>query len=249
MRKANVSQENNNVFASRLKDLISEKDLINEDIAKAVGVTRQGVGNWVNGVTVPDVLTAARLADFFGVSLDYLVGNTSVRSTEADLKAVCDYTGLDERAVDRLREINVSPPKKEYTSQFPKITDECYKRCLNIFIVDYLDDFLIDLLDSEIELFYLDKELKQLNEQLDNELNGAIPFSGSLSAKIDIIEEKADFCRYQTERTVRKMLKDYLEQVNWGFMLINGHKQLLKNFNHKNTEEEANNGEHQTSKE
>lgn len=244
MKKTKISPENNNVFASRLKELINEKSLINEDIAKAVGVTRQGVGNWVNGATVPDVLTAAKLADFFGVSLDYLAGKTSVRSIEADLKAVCDYTGLDERAVISLRQINVRPPKNEYSRQFPKITKECYKQCIDLFIVGYLDEFLTDLLDCEIEMFYFDKELKQLNKQLDDEMDGITPFSGSASEKIDIIEEKADFCRYQTERSIRKTIKLYLEQVNWGFMLINGHKQLLEILEQGNVEEVSDNGEH-----
>ena len=44
-----------------------------EDIAEAVGVSRQAVAKWESGETIPDLEKCKLLAELFGVSLDDLV--------------------------------------------------------------------------------------------------------------------------------------------------------------------------------
>lgn len=236
-------------FAQKLKMLRERKKLSLKKTAEDLGVTAQSLSLYENGMRTINIDLLRKVAQYFEVSSDYLIGLSDVATTDTELKAVCDYTGLDERAVGRLRQFNVRSSEKEYARQFPKTTDECYKHCINIFIGDYLDEFLTEILDNGIDLFYLDKELEKLNKQLDDEFDGDETFSSSILEKIDTIEEKADFCRYQTERSIRKLVKLYIEQVNWGFMLINGNKQLLEKYNQKNVEEATDNGEHQTPKE
>lgn len=48
------------------------------------------------------------LADFYGVSADYLLGITEIKSPSPDLRAICEYTGLSEAAVGTLRYLNES---------------------------------------------------------------------------------------------------------------------------------------------
>ena len=95
-----------NIFAKRLGELIKEHKLVHEDIAQAIDVTRQGVGKWVNGESVPDVLTVAKLAKFLGVSVDYLAGASEIKTTNAELKGVCEYTGLSENSINLLNLLN-----------------------------------------------------------------------------------------------------------------------------------------------
>lgn len=78
-----------NIFAKRLGELIKEHRLVHEDIAQAIDVTRQGVGKWVNGESVPDVLTVAKLAKFLGVSVDYLAGNSNIKSADVNIRTGC----------------------------------------------------------------------------------------------------------------------------------------------------------------
>ena len=89
-----------NIFAKRLSELIKERELTHESVAQGVGVTRQGVGKWVSGDSVPDVLTVAKLAKFFNVSVDYLAGNSDVHTADMKLQAVCEYTGLNEESIN-----------------------------------------------------------------------------------------------------------------------------------------------------
>lgn len=88
-----------NIFAKRLGDLIKEEGYTHENVAQGIGVTRQGVGKWVSGESVPDVLTAAKLAKFFDVSVDYLAGTSKIKDTNISVKSACEYTSLSESAV------------------------------------------------------------------------------------------------------------------------------------------------------
>lgn len=98
MKKATDTTQKN-IFAERLGDLIKEENYTHDRVAKAVGVTRQGVGKWISGESVPDVLTAAKLADFFCVSVDYLSGNCDIKYPDSSVKAACEYTTLSEDAI------------------------------------------------------------------------------------------------------------------------------------------------------
>ena len=44
-----------------------------------------------------------KLAEFFNVSADYLLGLSDVRSTEQDMRAACEVTGLSEETITKLK--------------------------------------------------------------------------------------------------------------------------------------------------
>lgn len=122
-----------NIFAQRLGDLIKENGYTHENVAQGIGVTRQGVGKWVSGESVPDVLTAAKLAKFFNVSVDYLAGNSNIKTSNINLQAVCAFTGLNEDTVENI--INrTSMPKPMYD----KYTKTTYSATM--FTSEYYED-------------------------------------------------------------------------------------------------------------
>lgn len=96
---AKATNTNLNIFAVRLKELIKEYGYTNEKVAQGIGVTRQGVGKWVNGESVPDILTTAKLATFFDVSVDFLAGTSKIKTPETSIKSACEYTLLTESAI------------------------------------------------------------------------------------------------------------------------------------------------------
>lgn len=65
---------------NNIKLLRVEKGLSQEQLAKEAHVTQTAVSQWEVGRTAPDKDIANLLADFFGVSLDYLLGRTSDRN-------------------------------------------------------------------------------------------------------------------------------------------------------------------------
>ena len=58
----------------RLKDLREDRDLSQSDIAALLGTTRQQVSKWETGVQMMGVDKYVKLAEFYNVSVDYLLG-------------------------------------------------------------------------------------------------------------------------------------------------------------------------------
>ena len=63
-----------------LKDVIRNErkklGLTQEKLAKLLNTTRQNVSNWETGYNIPSIELLIKLADFFEVSTDYLLGRT-----------------------------------------------------------------------------------------------------------------------------------------------------------------------------
>lgn len=77
-------------FAKRLKQLRLERDLSLDmvvydlDRKYNIEITKSHLSRWENEKNTPSLRFAAYLAAFYGVSLDYLIGNTDVK-TPVDL--------------------------------------------------------------------------------------------------------------------------------------------------------------------
>ncbi|GHU54195.1 transcriptional regulator [Clostridia bacterium] len=63
-----------NMFSKRLKTLRMSKNLKQSDLAKSVGVTNKAVSRIEVGQCAASIEVLCSLADYFNVSLDYLVG-------------------------------------------------------------------------------------------------------------------------------------------------------------------------------
>ena len=63
-------------MGNRIKDLREDMDLRQSDLAKATGIDQRTISNYETGKTAPDAYALIKLADFFNVSIDYLVGRT-----------------------------------------------------------------------------------------------------------------------------------------------------------------------------
>lgn len=62
----------------RIRALREDRDLRQIDVADATGIDQKTLSNYETGKTLPDAEGLVRLADFFGVSIDYLVGRVDV---------------------------------------------------------------------------------------------------------------------------------------------------------------------------
>lgn len=58
----------------RLTQLREKQEILQEDVAKAIGTSIIGYQRYEYGTQKPDSDTLIRLADYFGCSIDYLVG-------------------------------------------------------------------------------------------------------------------------------------------------------------------------------
>lgn len=63
-------------FAERIKHLRTERGMSQEAVGKVIGVKRYSVYGYEKGNNFPEVPGLITLADYFGVSTDYLLGRT-----------------------------------------------------------------------------------------------------------------------------------------------------------------------------
>lgn len=63
-----------NVFCERLKTLRLSQNLTLEQLASELNLVKQTIGNWEKGIRTPSLEASIALAEYFNVSLDYLVG-------------------------------------------------------------------------------------------------------------------------------------------------------------------------------
>jgi transcriptional regulator with XRE-family HTH domain len=67
-------------FARRLTELRKERKLSQNALALSLGYSRGQIGNYELGSREPDFSTLIKIAEFFNVSVDFLIGNTDARS-------------------------------------------------------------------------------------------------------------------------------------------------------------------------
>lgn len=64
---------------NRLRELREEKELRQIDVSLATGIDQKTLSNYETGKTNPDSYALLKLADFFEVSIDYILGRVEGR--------------------------------------------------------------------------------------------------------------------------------------------------------------------------
>ncbi len=70
------------MFSNRFYSLRKKVGLTQEQMAEKLSVTRQAIQKWEDGSSVPEAPRLISIAQFFNVSLDYLLTGVDTRSTE-----------------------------------------------------------------------------------------------------------------------------------------------------------------------
>ncbi len=148
-------------FASRLRELIDTNNLTLPVLAEAIGVSRQAIGQWREGNTVPDILDLKKLAAYFHVSSDYLLGITDVGSQNMNTKNICEITGLSEDAVSFL----ISDKSKLETTALNSILT-----ALNSRLLTTSQAFLNAAKIENLHLALLEKFIKEKDINISSEL-------------------------------------------------------------------------------
>ena len=69
-------------IAGNLRELRKGKDLTQEEVAEALGVSAQSVSKWERGDTMPDITLLPALANFYKVSVDTLIGMDKINDRQ-----------------------------------------------------------------------------------------------------------------------------------------------------------------------
>lgn len=108
MQKDGVS-----VFAQRLKQLRIEKNLLQKDLAHMLDISTSAYGFYEQGKRQPDLDTLCKLANFFDVTIDYLLGRSAIYSAPTEIADISDdetqllvrYRKMHEKQKDTLQKV------------------------------------------------------------------------------------------------------------------------------------------------
>lgn len=85
------------MLGERIKNLRMNKNLSQVDLAKCLGVTKQSVSNWENENIMPSIEMLIKIANYFSVSTDYLLGLSEKHTLNTD--------GLSELQISHIQTI------------------------------------------------------------------------------------------------------------------------------------------------
>lgn len=105
-----------NKISKNIYNLRKSRNLNQDEVAKFLGCSRATVTNYENGRRTPDYNVLIKIANFYNVSTDYILGVEKELSTnDPEKKIACRYTGLSQNSIDILHELN--------TLEFPECRD------------------------------------------------------------------------------------------------------------------------------
>ena len=102
-----------------LKKLRENASISQKALADAIGVSQQSVNKYENHNIEPDIETLIRIADFFGTSVDYLIGHSSVQ-----------------RRIEEVHMFELSDRESKVMEQYRKLTSK-QKACVDVVMESY----------------------------------------------------------------------------------------------------------------
>lgn len=109
-------------FPSAMRKLMEQKGITQNELADYIQKTRQAVAYYCDGSSSPDWETIAKIADFFDVSSDYLLGRTQDPSRHP---CAADELGLSVEAIAYIRSYS-NPARSKEMEELIK-PDDCLK--------------------------------------------------------------------------------------------------------------------------
>ena len=99
--KMDVAEKMHTPLAQRLYALITDANALKDHL----GVSIQAVNQYRLGLARPSLENLCKIADFYNVSTDYILGRTEEPSADPDIQKACSATGLSGNAIVRLHKV------------------------------------------------------------------------------------------------------------------------------------------------
>ena len=117
-------------IGSIIKKCRNVKNITQEQLADKLNVSVQTVSRWENGVNFPDITLLPLISEYFGVSVDYLLG---VKSRKTSVKLIRTKEVFSAETMDDLEGFMEKHKKERGTSKTVyDISEKCGKFYLEI---------------------------------------------------------------------------------------------------------------------
>ena len=198
-----------NSFTGRLNKLLQDSNLTREEFAKRCQVSGSALTNYLNGSRTPDAAKLKPICEEFSVSADWLLGLSDVRMPSTDLKAVVEYTGLSEAAINIIVKLS---QQKELSNAFSNMIEK--------------PEFP-ELIEKYYKYLELAKKIRERNSHVYEFYKGTINIETGETKVTKTAEIKEDgnvelnmydalfYCMDQTASTMKTICDEELYQTMW----------------------------------
>lgn len=147
MKKA-LNKEMKKILAERLENLIEEKKDTDYTLSipkqcKQMDIPLQTFYKYKNAESDCSITYLSIIADYYGVSTDYLLGRTNAKSPNSKIQAVCNTVGLSDKAVKKLMDIKENNDTTGYSDilsvSIEDISFENYLALISTYILSFAE--------------------------------------------------------------------------------------------------------------
>lgn len=122
-------------LAQRLSTLITDTN----ELKEYLGCSIQAINQYKLGISRPSLENLCKIADFYGVSTDYLLGRTETSNPDPKIQEICEYTGLSEHAVSVLHTIKLNEQGHPGRTLYQR-----FHKSLKYYLIDVLNYLLVN---------------------------------------------------------------------------------------------------------
>ena len=207
-------------FASRLRELRKKRGLRQQDLADTLGLAQTTIANYEQKLRFPDERTLGKIADYFGASLDFLLGRVD---TEIEARKSAGFQEKPRALSGLAREYFEALTKGERDTAF-RIVGDALENGAHIEEL-YLDVFSAGLYEigrlwgaggmSVAEEHYFAESTQLLISQLHNRIVSAARLKRGLRCAV--------FAAYGENHVIgARMISDFLELDGWDVYYLRG---------------------------
>lgn len=218
---------NTEIFAERLFQLRKEYGLSRQQMANELGISRASLEFYEKGQRRPDIEVFAKLAEYFQVSADYLLGISDIPAVQTDIKAVCEFTGLGVDAAVKLHKMCVNHQDQAVLTTIDRLIEHNERIFGRLFFL-----LAVSLPDEE-------KDLPKFTGMLQEKLLWLESFDGS-GSDFENLEDLCMTTKFQIKEIMERydltknaafysMEKEFIELVK-SVLYTENYRELRKEF-------------------
>jgi DNA-binding XRE family transcriptional regulator len=145
------------MIGQRIKELRSEKNLTQSEFASLLGIAKTTLAAYEQEKNEPNIAMLIKMASYFDVTIDYLIGYTDIRTKNIEARAIAEKTGLTLRSIDILAgyQSNATREPEDAFDSTPA-TASIYLSALNQVLFGNVFENIAHYLFLELDYFYDD---------------------------------------------------------------------------------------------
>lgn len=190
------------IIGKRIATAIADKNVTQKELAEHLNVKPNVISEFCKGGRVPNAEQIIKIADFFNISADYLLGRSEIKTIDPDMQAAIKYTGLSEEALKYWN--NHNEAEKEETQESLRETN--YEYTLNKLLQF---GYFYDLLDDLHVLSWYTDDYRYVDSKAE-----ALTKLGT--DKFLSIKNTSDLLRYRVLKSIEKISDEFDGRENIG---------------------------------